>query len=159
MLFRSLVYASSESGVYQLHSWDRATGVHRQITNEPVGLISGDVTPDGEWVVWHRDLTGDESGMWVAAPFTGGDAEPLIDGLPAGWDSGLAIGRQRSIAAVNDRDGFSLYAAEGRGEAHKIGFSEESLELGGSGALMAGDRKSTRLNSSHIQKSRMPSSA
>ena len=133
-----LLYASSESGVYQLHSWDRATGARRQVTNEPVGLISGEVTPDGEWVVWHRDLTGDESGVWVAAPFSGGEAEPLVDGLPAGWDSGLAIGRRRTVAALSDRDGFWLYAAEGRGEARRIAGSPESLELGGSGALMAG---------------------
>ena len=67
-----LVYASSESGVYQLHAWDRTTGERRQITHEPVGLISGEITPDGEWIVWHRDTTGDESGLWVAAPFAGG---------------------------------------------------------------------------------------
>ena len=62
-----IIYASSESGIYQLHAWDRRTGERRQITNEPVGLISGEITPDGEWVVWHRDTTGDESGVWVAA--------------------------------------------------------------------------------------------
>ena len=75
-----LVYASSESGVYQLHAWDRATGGKRQVTSEPVGLISGEVTPDGDWIVWHRDVTGDESGVWVATPFDGGtgaSAEPL----------------------------------------------------------------------------------
>ena len=59
-----LVYVSSESGVYQLHSWDHATGERRQITSEPVGLVSGRVSADGEWVLWHRDTTGDESGTW-----------------------------------------------------------------------------------------------
>lgn len=132
-----LVYASSESGVYQLHGWDRATGERRQITNEPVGLISGEITPDGEWVVWHRDTTGDESGQWVAAPFAGGDPEPFIEGLPEGWDAGLAIGRRRTVAALNDRDGFSIWAAEGGGAARKLAFSEESIALGGVNALMA----------------------
>jgi dienelactone hydrolase len=133
-----LLYTSSESGVYQLHSWDRATGERRQITNEPVGLISGEVTPDGEWVVWHRDVTGDESGLWVAAPFTGGAAEPLIDGLQEGWDGGLAIGRQRTVTALSDRDGFALFAAEGGREPRRLASSTESLELGGAGAIMAG---------------------
>lgn len=133
-----LVYTSSESGVYQLHSWDRATGEHRQITNEPVGLISGEVTPDGEWVVWHRDLTGDESGIWVAAPFSGGTAEPLIEGLPAGWDDGLVIGRGRTFAAMSDREKFAVYGAEANGDVRMIASSPESIELGGSGALMAG---------------------
>ena len=133
-----LVYTSSESGVYQLHSWDRQTGERRQITNEPVGLIAGEVTPDGEWVVWHRDITGDESGVWVAAPFTGGAAEPLVDGLPEGWNGGLAIGRRRTVTALSDRDGFSLFAAEADGVPRKLSSSEESIELGGAGALMAG---------------------
>ena len=133
-----LVYTSSESGVYQLHAWDRATGERRQITNEPVGLIAGEVTPDGEWVVWHRDMTGDESGVWVAAPFTGGTAEPLLDGLPTGWDGGLAIGRGRTLAALSDRDGFGLYGAEANGDVRQIAHSPESIELGGAGALMAG---------------------
>ena len=133
-----LVYASSESGVYQLHAWDRATGERRQITHEPVGLISGEITPDGEWVVWHRDTTGDESGLWVAAPFAGGQAEPFIEGLPEGWDAGLAIGRKRTVAALNDRDGFSIWSSESGGVAHKLAFSDESLELGGVNALMAG---------------------
>jgi acetyl esterase/lipase len=133
-----LVYTSSESGKYQLHAWDRATGERRQITHEPVGLISGDVTPDGEWVVWHRDMTGDESGVWVAAPFTGGTAEPLLDGLPTGWDGGLAIGRGRTIAALSDEDGFGLFGAEADGEVRRISHSPESIELGGAGAMMAG---------------------
>src|SRR4029078_962992 len=84
-----LIYASSESGIYQLHAWDRATGEKRQVTSEPVGLISGEVTPDGDGIVGHRDLTGDESGVWVATPFDGGTgatAEPLVDDLPSGWD-------------------------------------------------------------------------
>lgn len=133
-----LLYTSSESGVYQLHAWDRATGEKRQITSEPVGLISGEITPDGEWVVWHRDTTGDESGVWVAAPFAGGPAEPFLDGLPAGWDGGLAIGRARTMAATSDRDGFDLYGAEANGDARLIAHSTESLELGGTGAMMAG---------------------
>ncbi|MEA2675070.1 MAG: hypothetical protein QOI92_2262 [Chloroflexota bacterium] len=133
-----LVYASSESGIYQLHAWDRATGERRQITSEPVGLIAGEVTPDGEWVVWHRDTTGDESGVWVAAPFAGGPSEPFVEGLPVAWDGGLSIGRHRIAAAMSDRDGFDLYVAEGGGGARKLAHSEESIELGGAGAMMAG---------------------
>jgi dipeptidyl aminopeptidase/acylaminoacyl peptidase len=133
-----LLYASSESGVYQLHAWDRATGERRRITNEPVGLISGEVTPDGEWVVWHRDTTGDESGVWVAAPFTGGAAEPLVEGLPPGWDEGLAISPGRTVAAISDRDGFALYRSDAGSPAARVASSPESLQLGGSNAMMAG---------------------
>ena len=135
-----LIYASSESGIYQLHAWNRATGEKRQVTSEPVGLISGEMTPDGELIVWHRDVTGDESGVWVATPFEGGtgaSAEPLVDGLPAGWDEGLAIGRERTAAAVSDRDGFGLYISDGGGIARRIAASAESIQLGGSNAMAA----------------------
>ncbi len=133
-----LLYASSESGVYQLHAWDRATGERRQVTSEPVGLISGEVTPDGEWVVWHHDATGDESGVWVAAPFAGGAAEPFVEGLPSGWDEGLAIGRRRIVAAISDRAGFGLYRSEAGGAAERIAGSRESIQLGGSNTFIAG---------------------
>jgi acetyl esterase/lipase len=135
-----VIYASSESRVYQLHAWDLATGEKRQVTNEPVGLISGEITPDGEWVVWHRDLTGDESGVWVATPFVGGTgaaAEPLVEGLPAGWDEGVSIGETRTAAGVSDRDGFALYVADGGGPARRLATSPESLQLGGSNAMTA----------------------
>lgn len=130
------VYVSSESGIYQLHSWDIASGVRRQITHEPVGLVSGHVSADGEWVLWHRDTTGSESGEWVAAPFSGGAPEPLADGLPAGWDEGMAPGLERSVAVISDHAGFGLYAIENSGAAKRIAFSGDSLILGGADAMM-----------------------
>jgi pimeloyl-ACP methyl ester carboxylesterase len=131
-----LVYASSESGIYQLHSWDLPTGERQQITREPVGLVSGNASADGEWVVWHRDTTGDESGTFVAAPFHGGPAEPLIDGLPDGWDQGIALGRHRTVAVISDRRGFSVQVSDDGGPARLLVHSEESIELGGSSVLV-----------------------
>lgn len=133
-----LVYVSSESGIYQLHSWDLATGERRQITREPVGLVSGHVSADGEWVIWHRDTTGDESGTWVAAPFSGGAPEPLADGLPVGWEGGLAPGLERTAAAISGRDGFSLFMTEANGSTHRLCHSPEAISLGGSGATTRG---------------------
>jgi dipeptidyl aminopeptidase/acylaminoacyl peptidase len=133
-----LVYASSESGIYQLHSWDRASGERRQITHEPVGLVSGHVSADGEWVIWHRDTTGDESGRWMVAPFAGGDPEPLAEGLPVGWNQGFAPGRTRSVAAISGRDGFGLYVTEADGSTRHIRQSSESILLGGENAMTHG---------------------
>ena len=96
--------ASTESGSYQLHTWDRATGERRQVTEDPVGVLEGRPTRDGTGVIWFHDETGAESGSYVIAAFderTG--AEPLIEGLPVGWPEGLAIGRTRSIAGVHRR--------------------------------------------------------
>src|SRR5829696_5502858 len=80
-----LMYVSSESGIYQLHSWDMATGERRQVTREPIGLVAGYVSADGEWILWHQDTTGSEAGTWMTAPFSGGSPEPLAEGLPTGW--------------------------------------------------------------------------
>ena len=133
-----LVYVSSESGIYQLHSWDLATGERRQITHEPVGLISGEVSADGERVLWHRDTTGDESGTWMVAPFAGGPAEPLADGLPVGWDEGLSPGLERTAAAISGRDGFAIYVTEADGSTRRVRDSAESICLGGSTARTGG---------------------
>jgi dipeptidyl aminopeptidase/acylaminoacyl peptidase len=133
-----LVYVSSESGVYQLHSWDLATGERHQITREPVGLVSGHVSADGEWVAWHRDTTGDESGTWMVAPFSGGDAEPLAEGLPNGWDEGLAPGLRRTAAAISDHDGFGLFVADADGTTRRIRTSPESILMGGANAMTRG---------------------
>lgn len=133
-----IVYVSSESGIYQLHSWDLDSAVHRQITHEPIGLVSGHVSADGEWVLWHRDTTGSESGEWVAAPFSGGDAEPLADGLPTGWNEGMAPGRGRSVAVISDHAGFALFAIEASGSARRIAASGDSMLLGGADATIRG---------------------
>lgn len=132
-----LVHASSESGIYQVHSWDLATGERVRITDEPVGVLAGMATPDGEWVVWHQDATGDESGRYLIAPFSGGAGEPFLEGVPVGWDEGLAIGRHRTVAAVSDASGFGLYVAEGRGPARLIARSPESIRLAGTEGLVA----------------------
>ncbi|HEY5630148.1 MAG TPA: hypothetical protein VIR16_11610, partial [Candidatus Limnocylindrales bacterium] len=133
-----LAYVSSESGVYQLHAWDAATGERHRVSDEPVGVIAGDISDDGRWLVWHRDTTGDESGTYVTAPFEGGAAEPLLDGLPIAWDGGLALGRSRIVAAINDHDGFSVWVSEAGGPARRILASPESIELGGSNCMVRG---------------------
>ena len=58
----------------------------------------------------------------------------------------------------NDRKGYGFITAEGQPDVF-VHFS--AIEGNGFRTLREGeqDRKSTRLNSSHIQKSRMPSSA
>ena len=47
-----VVYESTESGVWQVHCWDVASGVRRQVTDHPVGVIAGSVTVDGGDVLW-----------------------------------------------------------------------------------------------------------
>ena len=138
-----LVMASTESGSYQLHTWDRATGERRQVTEDPVGVLEGRPTRDGTGVIWFHDETGAESGSYVIAAFderTG--AEPLIEGLPNGWPEGLAIGPTRTIAGVSTDEGFSVWTAERGGVARRIHEHPEPVRLaGGWGLTSAVDRR------------------
>src|SRR5438093_6378241 len=106
-----LVLATTESGVWQIHAWDRATGSRRRVTDHPVGVQRGAPSLDGRSVLWFQDETGDESGRWLRQPFHGGPTEPLLDGLPFGWTEGLAQAPGINAAGVSDRGGFGIYTA------------------------------------------------
>src|SRR3954462_14194727 len=43
-----IVYASTESGRWQLHAWDLAANRRRRVTDEPVGVTAGAVTAAGD---------------------------------------------------------------------------------------------------------------
>jgi dipeptidyl aminopeptidase/acylaminoacyl peptidase len=137
-----LVIASTESGSYQLHAWDRRTGLRRQVTSDAVGVLEGRPTRDGSGVVWFRDDTGDETGAFVVAPFDEDvPPEPLIQGLPRGWAEGLAIGRTRVVAAISTPDRFTVWVSDGGGDARLLHAHAEPVRLaGGSGMSGAVDR-------------------
>jgi dipeptidyl aminopeptidase/acylaminoacyl peptidase len=125
-----LVYTSNESGVWQVHAWDRETGRRRQVTDHPVGLIDGTPTLDGEGVLWFQDETGDESGQWLVQPFHGGETKRFLEGLPHGWSGGLAQAPGIVAAGLADRDGFAVYVSLEGGPATEVRRSAESLRLG-----------------------------
>jgi len=137
-----LVVASSESGSYQLHAWDRRTGRRRQVTFDPVGVLEGRPTRDGSGVVWFRDETGDETGTFVVAPFDEDVApEPLLAGLPKGWAEGLAIGRRRTVAAISTADDYSVWISDDGADVRLLVTSDQPLRLAaGSGMSGAVDR-------------------
>jgi pimeloyl-ACP methyl ester carboxylesterase len=125
-----VVYASNESGVWQVHAWDLATGERRQVTDHPVGLTDGVPTLDGEGVLCFQDETGDESGRWLVQPFGGGEMRPFLEGVPHGWSEGLAQAPGIVIAGISDRDGFAVYVCLDGGPAREIHRSSESVILG-----------------------------
>src|SRR6059036_979810 len=106
-----LVFTTTESGVWQVHAWDRTTGTRRRVTDHPVGVRAAAPTLDGTGVLWFQDETGDESGQWFHQPFGGGPSSPLFDALSPGWNEGLAQAPGIIAFAVSDRDGFAVYAA------------------------------------------------
>ena len=127
------VYASNEPGVWQVHAWDVASGARRRVTDHPVGLIDGLPTLDGEGVLWFQDETGDESGRWLIQPFHGGEVRPLLDGVPHGWNEGLAQAPGIVAAGISDRDGFTIYVALDGDAAKEVHRSTEAVGLGSAG--------------------------
>src|SRR3954469_21229245 len=57
-----IVYASTESGRWQLHAWDLAANTRRRVTDEPVGVTAGSVTDEGGGGVWLAGGDGGGSG-------------------------------------------------------------------------------------------------
>lgn len=145
-----MVLASTESGSYQLHAWNRVTGERRQVTHDRVGVLEGRPTRDGTGVIWFRDETGAETGTFVIAPFDEDAApEPLLEGLPEGWSEGLAIGRRRSLAAVSTEDGYTVWVSDDGGPVRLLHEHAQPVRLAGGwgltgsvdrGALSADDR-------------------
>ncbi|MFN8631051.1 MAG: S9 family peptidase, partial [Chloroflexota bacterium] len=126
-----LVVASTESGSYQIYAWDRATGQRRQVTHDPVGVLGGRPTRDGSGIVWFHDATGAESGRWVVAPFDEQtEPEPLLEGVPEGWDEGLAIGRRRIVAAISTAERFAIWTSLDGAPAALLHEHPEMLGLG-----------------------------
>ena len=125
------VYTSSESGSWQVHTLDVDTGTRRQVTNHPVGLIDAVPSLDGERVLWFQDETGDESGQWLVQPFHGGETRPFLDGVPHGWNEGLAQAPGIVVAATSDRDGFAIHVSLDGAPAHELHRSGDSVWLGG----------------------------
>jgi len=126
-----VVYASNESGTWQVHAWDRATGRRRQVTHHPVGLIDGTPTFDGEGVLWFQDETGDESGRWLVQPFHGGETHAFLEGVPHGWNEGLAQAPGIVAAGISNRDGFAIFVSLEGARSQEIYRSGESVRVGG----------------------------
>jgi dipeptidyl aminopeptidase/acylaminoacyl peptidase len=127
---RNAVYASNESGIWQVHAFDTETGNRRQVTDHPVGLVDAVPTLDGEGVLWFQDESGDESGRWHVQPFDGGDTELFLEGVPHGWSEGLAQAPGIVVAAISDREGFAVYVSLDEGKASLLHRAEQSLRLG-----------------------------
>jgi dienelactone hydrolase len=135
-----LVYASTESGIWQAHALDLATGARRQVTDHPVGVVTFYASEDGSSTIWWQDETGDESGRWLAQDFGGGEARALLDGVPAGWNEGFAEAAGVIAAGISDRAGFAVHVSAGLGVARELHRSREFVGVAGlsaNGKLLA----------------------
>ena len=128
-----LVYASNETGTYQLTALERSTGERRRITDDPVGLIHGVPTPDGTGVTWFSDATGDEFGHWVVAPFGGGEPSIVAPDIPDGWPAGFGQLGDVTALGMGHRDGFTAYVKVGQEPARVLMRHGDMLVVGAGG--------------------------
>ncbi len=135
-----IVYASNEPGIWQVHAWDLATGARRRVTDNPVGVIDGMPTLDGEGILWFEDETGDESGGWRVQPFLGGETQPFLEGVPHGWSEGLTQAPGIVAAGISDRDGFAVHVSLEGDPVKEVYRSAESVRIGSvdSGGFLLG---------------------
>jgi acetyl esterase/lipase len=124
------VFASNESGSWQISSWEPASGLRRRLTDDTVGITDATPTPDGSGVVWFFDAKGDEFGHYVAQPFEGGDARPLVPGIPDGWPQGLALREDVVAVAQGEREGFAVYVSIDGEPARELFRHREIVTLG-----------------------------
>jgi pimeloyl-ACP methyl ester carboxylesterase len=127
------VYVSNESGSWQVHALDADSNTTRQVSDDPVGLMDGIPSFDGDGVLWFEDESGDEAGAWVVQPFHGGETSPFLEGVPYGWSSGIAQAPGIVVAAIGDRDGFAVHVVLEGEPARELLRSREYVGLGGAG--------------------------
>ena len=103
-------FCSNKDGVYQLYAWAIETGALTRLTDQPAGVVAGNISADGEYVYYLKDSGGDEIGHYVRLPFTGGTAEDITPDLPAYASHFLSeshSGNSLGFTSAN-KDGFQI---------------------------------------------------
>ncbi len=106
---------TNQSGTLQFHTWDVKSGRLTQLTHTPGGLgADPHLSPDGQWIYYLRDQSGNEMGHFVRMPYTGGDVVDITPDLPPFSSSGFSISRpgDRLGYFIAARDGFTLYLVD-----------------------------------------------
>jgi dienelactone hydrolase len=144
------LYTSNASGTWEVYSWDRATDIHRQVTDRPNGTRGGALPPNGERIWWFSDNDGDEFGEWVVEPFAGlpdgARPEPAVPGSGAGYPAGLDIGRDAVVLGASTDDGTTIWVARGDAPAEVVYHNEHD---GGVGALSRDEQLLAIVHSEH----------
>ena len=109
-----LVYLTNSSGKFEVHTWDRRSETHRQLTDRGEGTgyrVPARLEPDGKRVWWWDDEKGNELGRWVREPFAGGERETIAPSLEPSYSAGLALGTGLAIVGRSRGDeGTTVYA-------------------------------------------------
>ncbi|MEX2274368.1 MAG: prolyl oligopeptidase family serine peptidase [Actinomycetota bacterium] len=109
-----LAFLSNESGIWQVWVCDLSDERRRRVSDESLGVESVLVAPDGR-IVWWSDATGDERGAWVALDPDTDVVSPLLEGLPAGWSTGISFAVDTVAVGIGTREDYRVYVSDGDG--------------------------------------------
>ena len=104
------IVCSNKDGVMQLYAWDVSSNALKQLTDQPAGVVSGEISADGSNVFYLHDSGGDEIGHYFRLPFDGGAADDLTPDLPgyaSNFISESHSGKAIGFTAAN-KDGFQI---------------------------------------------------
>jgi dipeptidyl aminopeptidase/acylaminoacyl peptidase len=104
-----LLYLTNASGKWEFSAWDRASDVHRQVTNRGEGTTNAQIDPTGEAYYWFEDTEGNEQGIWMVAPFEGGEPRVAFEGVAAAYTAGLALGMEAAVVGSSSEAGSQIY--------------------------------------------------
>jgi dienelactone hydrolase len=130
------IYRSNASGTWEIYAWDRATDIHRQVTDRPSGTYAATPSPDGERIWWFADTDGDEFGHWVSEPFveSGETPEPALSGPEPGsldgYPAGLELGRTIIAVGTATDDGSSIWCSRDGGPVELVYQHHEDAGVG-----------------------------
>ncbi len=106
---RCAVVATAD-GVMELHSWTVGSGTEGLVraTARAEGTAGGGIDPDGEWLWWFDDASGDEYGVWKRQPFGSRPGEGVQEAaeLAPAFSCGLALGRHGLAVIGRTDDGY-----------------------------------------------------
>ena len=129
-----LIYLSNESGKFEVHTWDRASGVRRQLTDRSEGTgyrVAARLEPSGERVWWFDDAKGNELGRWVREPFAGGAREWFLGEIEPSYSAGIALGTGVAIIGRSrGGEGSTVYVVRDGAEPVRIYAHRQSANVG-----------------------------
>jgi len=108
-----LIYLSNSGGTMEVHTWDRRSGAHRQLTDRSEGTgyrVPSRLDPSGARVWWWDDAKGNELGRWVRERFDGGGRETIAPDLAPTYSAGLSVGTSFAVMGRSSgEEGTTVY--------------------------------------------------
>lgn len=125
---RGLV-CTNKDGIYQLYAWDIPSNELIQVTQQSAGVYLGIISPDGKYIYYLQDESGDEIGHYVKVPFAGGANEDISPDLPPYSSFSIFQSRTGNVLGfmAAGKDGFKIHVKSNDGDLKLIHRSESLI--------------------------------